>query len=267
MMVQGRHNKGFSAALALCASLGLGLAGAAQAQKINCLVVPLPGAKASVGSQALSAARTLEDCSQLQVREGLVQVVFITQNEGARIVEFGPGQAISLPEARRESDAFVKVRHQMDPSAARWQQPGGNAFESGNLGSAEAHGAPRGRIYIPAEGLAFALRNAAGARWQVLGPDNTEVAAGSADAGVRLPGAGLVPATPYRFVLRLADGSARGNTFTVANESKARTIREALGLLEKTPGASGTALAWARALLFEQQGVSFNGALAAPASQ
>lgn len=239
----------------------LSLAGLARAET-PCFLIPAQGAQASVAGTPVGGPMLSRSCDALVVQAGSVRAVYsdvdgATQmpviNAGERFVPVKPSQAMQSYE-----DLDLNLRAVARPTGGG---PAVKRFDPVTL-QAREYNAPFKEIHVPAAGLSFkSAKVGADAQFQVLDEGKRVLQSGPAAGGVKLERKGLAPGGRYVYQLQQGGRTLLASSFTLTDPDNENFVAAGLQRIEATPGLDAAARAIARALLYEERSLSFNGML------
>jgi hypothetical protein len=245
-------------AILFCAMSALSIS-STDAWSAPCFVVPLPGATARVAEGALQLPRRTADCSSLEVTAGAVRVVY-SDDKGESHTPL-----IKANEHFMATDATAKLGPYANVEDAPRVKPVGSGpidpklFDAAR--EAEAYGLPSGNLFVPAEGFRLRLRKFDGnTTYQVVPRSGgAVVASGVVTGGVlSLQRTGLKPGVNYELRVVLPDHATPvAAIFHYADADDVAALDRSLADLGRA-NLDRVALAYARALLFDQNSFTVN---------
>ncbi len=259
------------------AGIGVALCGSQVSEAATrCFAAPQAGAKASWSGGTLSAPAVIDPCESLRVDAGDVRVIYPGAAGLPEIETVSAGGKPRLAGAGASTGSFAEVA---DVVAAPLRDLSGAGPSTKKFDGAKytpsSFGAPIGEVFAPASGLAFVVKTPAAPpdkpSLRILDASVTvvdeasgrSIYLGSAAAGGRItiPRAPLKPGSKYRIrlLVRVADGNAlqvAGEFELISADRERELLAQMARLLPKVPDPQSAA--FARAVLFEEEGLTFN---------
>lgn len=239
----------------------LSLASLAQAET-PCFLIPAPGAQASVAGTPVGGPMLSRSCDALVVQAGSVRAVYSDVDGATQMPVINAGERFVAVKASQAMQSYEDL--DLNLRAVSRVATGGPAvkrFDPVTL-QAREYNAPFKEIHVPAAGLSFKpAKVGADAQFQVLDEGRRVVQSGPAGAGVKIERKGLSPGGRYVYQLQQGGKTVLASSFTLTDPDNESFVAAGLQRIDATPGLDAAARAIARALLYEERSLSFNGML------
>lgn len=242
--------------LAMLASAGL-----AQAET-PCFLIPAQGAQANVAGTPVNGPMLSRACDALVVQAGSVRAVYSDIDGATHMPVINAGERFVASRASQAMQSYEDT--DLNLRSGVRVPTGGPAVKRFDPVTRQAreYNAPFKEIHVPAAGLSFKpTKVGADAQFQVLDEGRRVVQSGAAGGGVKIERKGLLPGGRYVYQLLQGGKPLLASSFTLTDPDNENFVAASLQRIDATPGLDATARAIARALLYEERSLSFNGML------
>lgn len=227
-----------------------------------CFLIPAQGAQANVAGTPVSGPMLSRACDALVVQAGSVRAVYSDTDGATHMPVINAGERFVAAKASQAMQSYedldLNLRSGVRVAGAG---PAVKRFDPVTL-QAREYNAPFKEIHVPAAGLAFRpTKVGADAQFQVLDEGRRIVQSGAAGAGVKIDRKGLTPGGRYVYQLLQGGKPLLASSFTLTDPDNENFVAAGLQRIDSTPGLDAAARAIARALLYEERSLSFNGML------
>jgi hypothetical protein len=205
-----------------------------------CFLIPAQGAQANVAGTPVSGPMLSRACDALVVQAGSVRAVYSDTDGATHMPVINAGERFVASKASQAMQSYEDLDLNL------------------RSGVRVAGAGPAVKRFDP---VTLPAKVGADAQFQVLDEGRRIVQSGAAGAGVKIDRKGLAPGGRYVYQLLQGGKPVLASSFTLTDPDNENFVAAGLQRIDSTPGLDAAARAIARALLYEERSLSFNGML------